>query len=177
MLSDGAQVPLQQVTGKTSVKLKDKQGRTTVEITELPDDSIIIKVDYSKPLNILKSVKGQRRRADFAIVSNGEKNKWIICVETQKATGKDPEDIEQQLRGAECLIGYCKCIGKSFWQSKNFLDGYQYRFVSIVNINIDKQTTRPHKLGDQPKKKLHDSPENFREIPGHQSLHFDELTW
>ena len=176
MLSDGAQVPLQQVAGKTSVKLKDKQGKTTVEVTELPNDSIVIKVDYSKPLNILKSVKGQRRRADFAIVSNAEKNKWIICIETQKATGKDPEDIEQQLRGAECLIGYCKCIGESFWQSKNFLDGYQYRFVSIVNINIDKQTTRPHKPGDQPRKKLHNSPEDFREIPGHQSLHFDELT-
>lgn len=176
MLSDGAQVPLQQTAGMCSVRLNDKQGKTTVEITELSNDSIVIKVDYSKPLNTLKSVKGQRRRADFAIVSNTEKNKWIICIETQKATGKDPEDVEQQLRGAECLIGYCKCIGKSFWQSKNFLDGYQYRFVSIVNINIDKQTTRPYKPGNQPRKKLHDSPENFREISGHQSLHFTQLT-
>lgn len=176
MLSEGAQVRLQQVAGNTAVELKDKQGETSVEITELPNDSIVIKVDYSKPLNILKSVKGQRRRADFAIVSNAAKNKWIICIETQKATGKDPAEVEQQLRGAECLIGYCKCIGKSFWQSKNFLDGYQYRFVSIVNINIDKQTTRFYKPGSRPKKRLHDSPENFREIPGHQSLHFDELT-
>ena len=176
MLSDGAQVPLQQVAGKTSVKLKDKQGKTTVEITELPDDSIVIKPDYFKPPNILKSLKGQLRRADFAIVSNGEKNKWIVCIETQKATGKDPAEVEQQLRGAECLIGYCKCIGKSFWQSEKFLDGYQYRFVSIVNINIDKQTTLFYKPSAQLKKKLHDCPENFREIPGHQSLHFNQLT-
>ena len=176
MINTGAQVPLQQTAGRCSVTLRDKQAKTTVEITDLPNDSIVIKVDYSKPLEILKTVKGQRKRADFAIVSNAEKNKWIIYIETQKATGKDPAEVEQQLRGAECLIGYCKCIGESFWQSKNFLDGYQYRFVSIVNINIDKQTTRPHKPGDRPRKKLHDSPEDFREIPGHQSLHFDELT-
>ncbi len=174
MLSEGAQVPLQQAAGKTSVELKDK--KTTVEITELPDDSIVIKPDYFKPPNILKSLKGQLKRADFAIVSNAEKNKWIICIETQKATGKDSEEVEQQLRGAQCLIGYCKCIGKSFWQSKNFLDGYQYRFVSIVNINVDKQTTRFYKPKNQPKKKLHDSPEDFREIQGHQSLHFNQLT-
>ena len=176
MLSTGAQVPLQQTAGTCSATLRDTQANTTVEITDIPHDSIVIKVDYSQPLNILKSVKGQRRRADFAIVSNAAKSKWIICIETQKATGKDPAEVEQQLRGAECLIGYCKCIGKSFWQSKNFLDGYQYRFVSIVNINIDKQTTRPYKPGNQPRKRLHDNPEDFREISGHQSLHFDELT-
>ena len=176
MLSDGAQVPLQHVAGKTSVELKDKQGKTTVEITELPNDSIVIKPDYFKPPNILKSLKGQRRRADFAIISNVKGEKWIICIETQKETGKDAEYIEQQLRGAECLIGYCKYVGKSFWQSEKFLDGYQYRFVSIVNINIDKQTTRFYKPRNQHRKKLHDSPENFREIDGHQNLHFDQLT-
>lgn len=177
MLSEGAQVRLQQVAGKTFVELKDKQAKTTVEITDLPHNSIVIRAETFKPPNILKSLKGQRKRADFAIVSNMKGEKWIICIETQKGTGKDPEEVEQQLRGAECFMGYCKCIGKSFWQSKSFLDGYQYRFVSIVNINIDKQTTRPYKPGNQPRKRLHDNPENFQEIPGHQSLHFDQLTW
>jgi hypothetical protein len=176
MLSTGAQVPLQQTHGKPSVTLKDKQGKTTVEIINLPDNSIVIKPEYFKPPNAFKGSKGERRRADFAIVSNKDAEKWIICIETQKGTGKDPEEVEQQLRGAECFMGYCKCIGKSFWQSKSFLDGYQYRFVSIVNINIDKQTTRPYKPGNQPRKRLHDNPENFQEIPGHQSLHFDQLT-
>ena len=176
MLSEGAQVRLQQTERSTSVTLKDRQGKTTVEITELPRNSIVIRAETFNPPTVLKSLKGQRRRADFVVVSNVETEKWIICIETQKGTGKDPEDIEQQLRGAQCFIGYCKCIGKSFWQSKSFLDGYQYRFVSIVNINIDKQTTRFYKPGSQPKKKLHDRPENFQEIQGHQSLHFDQLT-
>ena len=176
MLNVGAQVPLQQSAGGTSVKLKDKQAKTSVEITDLPYDSLVIRAEVFKPPTIFKGSKGERRRADFVIVSNAATEKWIICIETQKATGKDSEKVEQQLRGAECFIGYCKCIGKSFWQSEKFLDGYQYRFVSIVNINIDKQTTRFYKPKNQPKKKLHDSPENFQEIQGHQSLHFDQLT-
>ena len=176
MLSAGAQVPLQQTAGECSVTLRDKQAKTTVEITDLPQNSIIIRAEAFKPPTVFKGSKGERRRADFVIVSDVATEKWIICIETQAGTGKDPEEVEQQLRGAECFMGYCKCIGKSFWQSKNFLDGYQYRFVSIVNINIDKQTTRPYKPGNQPRKRLHDNPENFQEIPGHQSLHFDQLT-
>lgn len=176
MLSTGAQVPLQQTGGKFSVTLKDKQAETTVEIIEIPSASIVIKAEVFKPPAIFKGSKGERRRADFVIVSNAETEKWIICIETQKGTGKDPEDIEQQLRGAECFIGYCKCIGKSFWQSTKFLDGYKYRFVSISGINIDKQSTRFYKPRKQSAGHLHDSPDAFREFFDRQSLYFDELT-
>ena len=176
MLSAGAQVPLQQIGGTRSVTLKDKQAKTTVEITNLPQDSLVIRAEAFKDPTVFKGSKGERRRADFVIVSIAATEKWIICIETQAGTGKDPKDVEQQLRGAQCFMGYCKCIGKSFWQSQKFLDVYQYRFVSIVNINIDKQTTRFYKPGNQSRGKLHNSPENFQEIEGHQSLHFDQLT-
>jgi hypothetical protein len=176
MLSTGAQVPLQQTHGKPSVTLKDKQGKTTVEIINLPDNSIVIKPEYFKPPNAFKGSKGERRRADFAIVSNKDAEKWIICIETQKGTGKDSEDIEQQLRGAECFIGYCKCIGKSFWQSAKFLDDYKYRFISISGINIDKQSTRFYKPRNQSARRFHDTPDTFREFFDRQSLYFEELT-
>ena len=176
MLSEGAQVRLQQTEGNTSVTLKDKQGKTTVEITELPQNSIVIRAETFKPPTVLKSLKGQRRRADFVIVSNVEGEKWIVCIETQKGTGKDSEDVEQQLRGAQCFIGYCKCIGKSFWKSENFLDDYQYRFVSISGINFNKQSTRFYMPRNQSEEKPHDNPDDFLEILARQSLYFDELT-
>ena len=176
MLSAGAQVPLQQAAGQCSVTLKDKQAKTTVEITDLPDDSIVIRAEAFKPPNVFKGSKGERRRADFVIVSNAEDENWIICIETQAGTGKDPEDVEQQLRGAQCFIGYCKCIGKSFWQSDKFLDDYQYRFVSISGINIPKQSTRFYKPRSQSRRRLHNTPEAFLEFLGHQSLYFNELT-
>lgn len=176
MLSAGAQVPLQQTAGQCSVTLRDKQAKTTVEITDIPDDSIVIRAEAFKPPTVFKGSKGERRRADFVIVSNAENENWIICIETQAGTGKDPEDVEQQLRGAQCFIGYCKCIGKSFWQSENFLDGYQYRFVSISGININKQSTRFYTPRNQSRKQSHDSPDTFLEILARQNLYFDELT-
>ena len=171
MLTNGAQVPLKQTTGKPSVSLEDKQANTSVEIVDIPDDSIVIRAELFNPPNIFTAQKGQRRRADFVIVSNTKTEKWIICIETQKGTGKDRTVVEQQLRGAECFIGYCKWVGKSFWQSTAFLDGYQYRYVSIVNINIDKQITRV----DKTKIRSGRSPDTFREISGPQTLLFDEL--
>ena len=176
MLSAGAQVPLRHTAGKCSVTLKDKQAKTTVEITDLPHDSIVIRAEAFKPPTVFKGSKGERRRADFVIVSNAENENWIICIETQAGTGKDAKHVEQQLRGAECFMGYCKCIGKSFWQSKDFLDSYQYRFVSIVGISISKQSTRFYKPASQTGKKLHDSPDAFLEISERQSLYFNELT-
>ena len=175
MLSAGAQVPLQQTAGECSVILRDKQAKTTVEITDLPHDSIVIRAEIFKPPTVFKGSKGERRRADFVIVSDVATEKWIICIETQAGTGKDPEDVEQQLRGAHCFIGYCKCIGKSFWQSEKFLDNYQYPFISISGININKQSTRFYKPRNQSREKSHDSPDTFREILGHQSLDFNEL--
>lgn len=176
MLSPGAQVPLQQTAGTCSVILKDKQAKTTVEITDLPHDSIVIRAEAFKQPNVFKGSKGERRRADFVIVSNAENENWIICIETQAGTGKDAKHVEQQLRGAQCFMGYCKCVGKSFWQSGNFLDDYQHRFVSISGININKQSTRFYKPRNPARKTPHDSPNVFLEILGHQSLHFDELT-
>jgi len=176
MLNTGAQVPLQQTEEKCSVTLKDKQAKTSVEITDLPRDSIVIRAEAFKPPTVFKGSKGERRRADFVIVSNTATEKWIICIETQAGTGKDPEDVEQQLRGAQCFIGYCKCIGKSFWQSERFLEDYQYRFVSISGININKQSTRFYQPRNVSRKIAHDSPDAFLEILARQSLYFTELT-
>lgn len=176
MLSEGVQVRLQQTEGNTSVQLKDKQAKTSVEITDLPHDSIVIRAEAFKPPTVFKGSKGERRRADFVIVSNAATEKWIICIETQAGTGKDPEDVEQQLRGAQCFMGYCKCIGKSFWQSEKFLDDYQYRFVSISGININKQSTRFYQPRNVSREISHDSPDAFLEILARQSLYFDELT-
>ena len=176
MLSAGAQVPLQQTDGEYFVTLKDKQAKTTVEITNLPHNSIVIRAEAFKPPTVFKGSKGERRRADFVIVSNAARENWIICIETQAGTGKDSEDVEQQLRGAQCFIGYCKCIGKSFWKSEKFLDDYQYRFVSISGININKQSTRFYQPRNLSGGKAHDRPDTFLEILARQSLYFDELT-
>ncbi len=175
MLVCNAQVSLQQEgDGLPSVELMDRQANTTVEITELPHDSVVIRAEnFEGPLTIFKGSKGERRRADFVIVSNGEQGKWIVFIETQAGDSKNQAHVVAQLKGAQCFISYCKCIGRSFWEWEEFLDGYRYRFISMVDINSNKETKRTRHYS--PYKGLHDSPDAFLKIFGSPRLHFNRL--
>ena len=173
MLVPDVQVPLQQGSGRPSVELTDTQAGTTVAIKGIPHDAIVIRAEnFEIPLVIFTGSKGERKRADFVIVSNDESGKWIICIETQKGDYKKHAEVVEQLKGAQCFISYCKCIGKSFWKSEEFLDGYQYRFVSIANIN---GKAKKQKILHLPGK-LHDSPEDFLKIARGSNHHFSKLT-
>ena len=107
------------------------------KIKGVPPESIVIRSEiFEEPLTIFNGTKGERKRADFVIVSNDENDrKWVICIETQEMDSKLASHVIQQLKGAYCFISYCKCVGKSFWNSNSFLNDYEYRFVSIVEIN------------------------------------------
>ena len=178
MLIYDAQIPLRQGQGRPSVELTDKQGDTTIEIKGLPYDSIVIRAeDFEDPLTVFKGSKGERKRADFVIVSNENSKKWIIYIETQAGNYKLAAHVEEQLKGAQCFMSYCKCIGRSFWEGEEFLGDYQYRFVSIVDINSNKETkkTRPYAPHIQSKGRLHDTPDAFLKILRSPSLHFRKL--
>ena len=175
MLNPDSQVILQSGQGRSSVQLTDSQSGMTVEVKGLPQNSIVIRAeDFENPLAIFNGAKGERKRADFVIVSNDEsKRKWIICIETQARDSKLASHVVQQLKGAYCFVKYCKCIGKLFWESGEFLDNYQYRFVSIVDINFNrsKRRTQPR----QSVGKLHDRPNAFLKISRSRTLHFSKL--
>ena len=179
MLSSAVRVPLQQDgQNRHSVQLIDEQAGTTVEIKGLPYDSIVIRAeDFENPLIIFNGTKGERKRADFVIVSNEEQEKWIVCIESQAGNHKSEGHVVAQLKGAQCFISYCKCIGKSFWESEKFLDAYEYRFVSIADVNSNRGTnkTRPYASHIQSKGKLHDTPNAFLKFLRSPSLHFRKL--
>ena len=172
--NDDVQVPLEQEQGKPpSVELHDYQANTTVKITGLPDDSIVIRAEtFKAPCCFFKGSQGERRRADFVIVSdNGNRKRWIICIEVQKGAKKNKERsrVIAQLKGAACVVNYCQCIGKQFWKEKDFLNDYQFRFISMVHTSMDKRPTQnksPNSSGD--------SPETFLRVPG-KSHYFGKL--
>ena len=174
MLVSRVQVRFQQQgQSRPSVKLTDSQADTTVEIKGLPPDSIVIRSeDFENPLTVFNGSKGERKRADFVIVANDEsERKWIICIET-KGGNKSRSEIIAQLKGAACFINYCKCIGKSFWESEEFLEGYECRFVSVVRLN-DPRTRRTELFYYT--EKLHDRPEAFLKISRSFTIHFSKL--
>lgn len=82
------------------------------------------------------------------------------------------KEIVQQLKGAKCLIAYCRAIGQIFWDRRNFLKekDYEQRFISIKNIRLPKKQTRREKGSAR-----HDKPENMRRLD-RSRLQFNELT-
>lgn len=176
MLNPDVQVTLQPEQGRPSVQLTDLQSGTTVEIKGLPHNSIVIRAeDFENPLTVFNGLKGECKRADFVIVSNDENDrKWIICIETQEMDAKLASHVIQQLKGAYCFVGYCQYVGKSFWESEEFLDDYDYRFVSIVDINFNRSRRQTQPFDSS--KGLHNRPETFLKISRCPMIYFRKLT-
>ncbi|VFM99760.1 MAG: hypothetical protein BECKG1743D_GA0114223_103622 [Candidatus Kentron sp. G] len=139
----------------------------TPEITR----AVTIKADrFPSPDPVFACSRGECKRADFIIVADTGRKRIILCIE-MKATNAQDKGIIQQLKGAQCFVGYCREVGRLFWQARNFLGDYQYRFVSISHIGASKARTRI--AGP---KVIHDKPENMFRIPRPgQRLEFKHL--
>lgn len=159
----------------SSVELTDVKSKATLRLKGLPKNSVIIKADdFEENLSIFKELKMQRKRANFVIISNKDTKKWMIYIETQLRNWKKGIHVEAQLKGAQCFMSYCQCIGRSFWKSEEFLEDYEHRFISVINLNLNKKGTRPDFILPS-KCKLHNRPDAFLTISGISSLHFRRL--
>ncbi|AFZ25332.1 hypothetical protein Cylst_3169 [Cylindrospermum stagnale PCC 7417] len=157
-----------------SVTLTETQDNYSVTIDGMPNfnEVIIINAEnFLAPIKVFNGSKGECKRADFIMIADTDTEKIIICIEMKKTKGKK---IIQQLKGAKCFVSYCQEIGKAFWTKHNFLDTYQYRFISIGHIPISKEKTR-HDGKKKDSNKTHDCPEKMLIIKGKNSLQFDSL--
>ena len=173
LLKRDAQVMFQSERGKNTVQLTDSQSGTSVKIKGLPPNSIVIRAeDFEFPLTIFNDIEYIRRRADFVIISNDDRErKWIICIET-KGGNKTRKEIVAQLKGAVCFIRYCRCIVKSFWNTEEFLNDYEYRFVSVAHLNDTNKRKTRHLYYTE---RLHNRPEVYLKISRVTSIHFRVL--
>ncbi|MEZ2230579.1 hypothetical protein [Microcoleus sp.] len=183
MIQESATVPLEEHKGKKQVILKEPPPADySVTIDGMPDDAqvIVIKADaFPAPSKIFTSSKGQCKRADFAIVADTPTEKIIFCIEMKKKKGKTKNIIQQQLTGAKCFVDYCKEIGKAFWHQQNFLDAYEYRFVSIGHIPISKGKTRNNRSTETNDRltEIHDRPDRMLKISRPNKLQFNHLIY
>ena len=153
--------------GRLIIKLQEKEIDDLViaTICNVPSDSLVIKADKFPPLDkFFKSSKGVNKRADFIIIS--ERTKVVLYVEL-KSRGKLSE-VKKQLKGASCVLAYCKEAGKQFWNKDDFLRGYKHRYIGITETGIDISVSdhRPEK---------HDTPESYLSIPLSNDIQFKEL--
>lgn len=170
MIEDRAKVTPEELAGKYRVCLVEPINSSSVTIAGLPEKTMILKTDeFRAPASLFKGSKGECKRADFVIIADTGRKKVILCIEMK--SGNDPEkEIIQQLKGARCLIAYCREIGRTFWDQQNFLNGYSERFVCLKRIGLKKRPTRI----DHPSAR-HDKPERMLKISSPSRLEFKQL--
>jgi len=175
----------QMIKSTATVSLEGYESKKKVILTEPPpanycvtiygmpeeDQVIVIKTDcFTAPKAIFADSKCECKRADFVIFAETDAVKVIIYIEMKAGKGGSEGEIIQQLKGAQCFIGYCREIGQAFWDHQTFLKDYEYRFVSIREISISKRRTRPLKSTD-----LHDRPDKMLKITSSKGLQFRHL--
>ena len=153
----------------------NQQPEYSLKIRNVPDDIIAFKADaFPPPNNIFKNSKGECKRADYVVIASDDRANWIVHIEMKSGKGDSEKEVEQQLRGAQCLVAYCRAIGQEFWQEPEFLEkkNYKQRFISIKNIGVAKRETLI-----EPKSGQHDMPERMLKInaPANSNLQFKRL--
>ena len=175
MLKETAIVPLEDHPyGKESKQVTlTEPGLYSVSIKGLPseDQVVVFKTDdYPAPRHIFKGNKGECKRADFVIICDTEAIQIILFIELKaKSNTSSKKHIVQQLKGSQCVVKYSQEIGKLFWNPL-FLDDFQYRFVCLSDINLDKRKSQACK-----DLTLHDTPEKMLRINSPRHLQFRQL--
>ena len=166
LIRDEALAPVEFPHGKKVIVLEEpgqqQQSAYSLRIKNVPDDVVAFRADaFPAPNHIFKNDKGECKRADFVVIASDGKANWILYVEMKRGKGHSEKEIIQQLRGAQCLVAYCRAIGQEFWQERKFLkkESYQQRFISVRNIGAQQQPTRV-----EPKSGRHNAPERMLKI-------------
>jgi hypothetical protein len=131
-----------------SAKLKE------VNIIDVPDNSILIKIDYGNTYNdIFRSDDGQRKRCDYLLITNGVHKRILLFIEMKSNELKEAEIIQKFL-ATECLLDYIVSMLNRFHKIDIDLGECKKRFVSFQKKRIPK--TKIHSAKDGTK------PENYR---------------
>ncbi|NCA76183.1 MAG: hypothetical protein EOM90_07600 [Alphaproteobacteria bacterium] len=173
LIKDDSIVPLHicKDANKGTIELIEPDCPTSkVTIYGVPPESIVIKVDnFRSPNSIFAGTKSECKRADYVIILDCARKKRILYIEMKKT--KDSErHIIAQLKGAVCFIDYCKSIAYLFWGERNFLNGFEPRFVSFAHTGIPKKPTRV--ICDHP---VHDTPERMKKIHSPNKPQFNHI--
>ena len=140
---------VQTYNGKTQLILMEKaNGHSepySVEIQGLPTECVAIKSDkFRAQREFFTNKNGQLRRSDYILVALKNDQCWAVFIELKKTKSSPRHVVEQQLKGSQCLLDYCRSLGKNFWHKESFLDlgENRTRFVCIRESNLRKRPSR-----------------------------------
>ena len=179
MIRDEIRALVEYEYSKKTIVLQEPGNRLrpeySLKIRNLPDEIIAFKADaFPHATGIFRNSRGECKRADFVLFASDDRTNWIVYIEMKSGNTGLASAIEQQLRGAQCLVAYCRAIGQEFWKEPRFLKktNYHQRFISVKEIGLNKRPTFM-----RPESGHHDTPERMLKInaPAKCVLQFKSL--
>ncbi len=132
---------------RKALVLTEPRGQSyELRIIGAPYDTIAFRADeFPSPCHVFRGNRGERKRADYVIIANEDDRSWIVYVEMKGGSDGLAGEIAAQLRGAHCLVAYCRAIGRQFWRQAGFLaaENYHEHFVSVKNVGSNKKPSWP----------------------------------
>ena len=132
--------------GRHFVRLKETGADARlrqVDIFDLPEDSILIKLDaVEQPKSLFQGKKGERKRCDYVLFTQLNAQPLLIFFEL-KSRAMEKKEIAAQFKGACCLVEYCDAALNHFHGQSGLLRQCEKRFVVFYKPSIAKQRTRP----------------------------------
>jgi len=138
MIHPDAKVPIV----KRKVILKEPQAaKSELEISGIPDNAIIIDCDKFKLANVFfNNSKNELQKADYIIIAVKDSNRHIVFIEMKSSNYPKKHEIVNQLRGACCLVEYCKAIAINFWEVSDFLQEYKACYIGFITTSHKTKT-------------------------------------
>lgn len=172
LLRRDALAPVENLRGRPKTITLEESGQQgyVLKLLGTPNDTIAFKADkFPPPEGLFENSRHECKRADYVVIARHRNRKWIVYIEMKSGKGNTAE-VKQQLRGAKCLVTYCRAIVQEFWEEHGFLRGFAERFVSVREIRIAKRSTR------EPRAPVHDNPDDMLTMSAPKgTIHFQKL--
>ena len=159
-------------SGKT-IKLSEPQASDSIlEISQIPDDTIVIKCDeFTEPSKVFKGTNGECKRCDYILLFTYNNKKYSLFVELKRGNKSD-DHIIKQLTGGRCFLDYCRSILRHFHTVKKPLETYEPRYVCFAKTQIGKTPIKR----DTPRRKIpNKSPSKFLKMTKVRRVALGEL--
>jgi len=119
--------PITRGRGSVSTRLEEKScPDSIVDIVGLPDDARVVIIPGLPETCRYLNGGGLGARGDFTLVVPSQKK--IIHIEMKRCT---KSGIREQLVGSSALMTYFKGLAEKKLSERNYLDGYEERYVAI----------------------------------------------
>lgn len=171
MICDRATLPLLGAKGHRSLEINEPKFPTSkVYVRDVPDDAFVLNVDAMPEMGkvVFIGTHCECKRADYVIIC--PEKCVVVFIELKNRSDTEWHRVAQ-LKGADCIYEYCKCVGKLFWDKPDFLSRLQKHYVSFIH------TSSLRKRGTRKKSVLGDgkSPSTMRKIAYAPTIFFNEM--